>query len=82
MDGTVRLVNKSIQRFGVVTEYGITVFDLQSGELDINQVVSGNLDDLGDQRLLNQTTGAPLSAYVEAIQADAQTARNLVGQLR
>ncbi|MFZ3286209.1 MAG: hypothetical protein WA191_05120 [Telluria sp.] len=80
MDGTVILCNNSIQRFAVRTADGITVFDLQSGELAMHHVVSGNLDDHGDQQLLNLTTAAPLSVYIEAIHADRATAIHLLSQ--
>lgn len=74
--GTVKY--QSSNRFAVITDHGYTVFDIEHGELSIEDRVSGCLDMHGHQDLTNQTTGHKLSAYIEAIQATQQAALDLL----
>jgi hypothetical protein len=78
MKGIIKGIQRN--RIAIFTDYGYTVADVQSGEVNINDVVFGNLDDHGDAELKNQTTGHTLSVYIEAIQASAEIARGMLGQ--
>jgi hypothetical protein len=79
MQGTVQ----SIGRTGLVavfTERGeYTVFDPQGYEsLEVGDQVSGNLDNLGTETLVNNSKGNRFKAFVDCIHADQATARKLL----
>lgn len=78
MKGIVSGHNAQRTRYAIQTDLGYTVADIEDGELNINDVVSGNLDDHGEASLLNHTTGASATVYVEAIQATESAARTLL----
>jgi len=78
LQGIVKGLYKNKQRAAVLTEYGYTVFDIEHGEVSINDLISGNLDDHGSHDLSNQTTGHSLSVYIEAIQASLKSAQSLL----
>lgn len=81
MKGIVRGISKNRVRCAVATDYGFTVFDITSGETFIGDVIVGNLDDHGDATLRSQGSGQKISAYVEAIQASAEFAQQLLDQM-
>lgn len=78
MQGVVKGLSKNAQRVAVLTPEGYTVFDIHDGEVCMNDVITGALDDHGSQDLTNQTTRQKLSVYVEAIQATPAAARSLL----
>jgi hypothetical protein len=76
----MRGIIKGIQRerIAILTDYGYTIADVQDGEFNINDSVSGDLDDHGDCLLVNHTTGQTLSVQVVAIQTNTETARDML----
>lgn len=78
MKGLVKFINKSTDRIAVLTDDGYTVFDIEDGEVNMGDVISGNLNDHGSQNLIDQTKGHTLRVYIEAIQADAISVQSLL----
>lgn len=78
MRGVVRGLSRNRQRVAVLTDDGYTVFDIHEGEVSMNDVISGALDDHGSQDLTNQTTRQTLSVYIEAIHATPKSAQLLL----
>jgi hypothetical protein len=78
MQGIVKGLSKNNQRAAVITDDGYTVFDIESGSVSYNDIISGNLDEHGAEDLTNQTTGQTLSVHIEAIQATASVAQSLI----
>lgn len=74
MKGIVKGLSRDRQRVAVETEYGYTVFDIEDGEADLEDKISGGLDDHGEQDLTNLTTGQTLTVYIDAIQASKKSA--------
>ena len=62
----------------MLTDLGYTVFDIISGEVEIDDVITGPLDEHGHQDLTNLKTRRTLSVYIEAIQATPTAARSLL----
>lgn len=81
MQGIVKRLSKNKQRVAVLTDDGYTVFDLNYGEVFINDTITGALDDHGAQELTNQTTKQRLSVYIEAIQATPAAAQSLLSRI-
>jgi hypothetical protein len=81
MQGTVKGISANKQRIAVITDYGYTVFDIEDGEVESGDVISGYLNEHGSQVLTNQTTGHKLYVYVEAIGASRETAISLLSRL-
>ena len=78
MQGKVVGFSANHNRLAVLTEYGYTVFDIESGNASVYDVLTGNLDDHGSQVLTNQTTGQQMHVYIEAIQASKAAAESLL----
>lgn len=78
MNGTIRGINKRRQRYAIQTSNGYTIADLIDGELNINDEVSGLLDEHGDTMLRNQTTGDIIEVRIEAFYASAESAAKLL----
>lgn len=80
MKGTVKIINTITNRTAVETDYGYTVFDIEHGSVQLNDILSGDLDSHGSQRLRNHTSDDDLEVYVEAVQATQQSAKQLLIQ--
>ena len=78
MQGIVKGLSQNRQRAAVLTDTGYTVFDLVHGEVEVNDVISGDLASHGSQDLSNLTTTHTLSVHIEAIQATTSGARSLL----
>ncbi len=78
MKGIVQGLSRNKVRAAVRTEYGYTVIDIEFGEVSHGDILTGNLDDHGDQQLMNQTSGQTISVYTEAIQASKSAAESLL----
>ena len=78
MKGIVQGWSKNRHRIAVLTDNGYTVFDIEDGQAFIGDIITGNLDEHGDQALTNQTTEQTLSAYIEAIHASKECAESLL----
>lgn len=82
MKGIAQYVSSNRQRVAALTDEGYTVFDIEDGEVNPHDVLSGCLDDHGSTVLSNQTTGQKVHVYIEAIQASQASADHLVGHTR
>lgn len=80
MNGIVKGISSNRQRAAALTDDGYVVFDIEDGEVDIHDRITGCLDDHGHQDLTNQTTGHRLSVCIEAIQATSEAARSLLSR--
>ncbi len=78
MKGIVHNINPSTMRVSVLTDYGYTVFDTDSGNFSIGNTVIGDLDNHGDAVLKMESTGETVSVYIEAIQATKECAESLL----
>lgn len=78
MNGTVKAENKRRQRYAIQTESGYTIADLIDGELNMNDRVSGVLDEHGDAILQNLTTGDVVEVRIESYYATANSAAQLL----
>jgi hypothetical protein len=80
MNGIVRAANHRRQRYAIQTDDGFTVADLIDGELNINDEVSGTLDDHGETMLRNLTTGDLVEVRIDAYYASRESAAQFLAQ--
>lgn len=66
--GIVKIMSANRLRMAALTEHGYTVFDIEDGEADFGDQLSGALDDHGTQTVTNLSTRQPLCVYIEAIE--------------
>lgn len=76
MHGIIKAIRKG--RIAILTNDGYTIADIEYGEANIEDVVTGALDDHGNAALINTTTGDSLDVYIEAIYATASSAGMLL----
>lgn len=63
----------------VETANGITVFELLGlYEVELGDIISGNLESLGDRTFRNETRQESLKVYVQGIHCSPQNARQLM----
>lgn len=74
--GIVRMKNKD--RVAVETDHGYAVLDIQDGDVDIGDIITGHLNDHGSETVTNSTRKQTLSVYIEAIQATRESAQSLL----
>jgi hypothetical protein len=81
MRGTIKLLNLADGIVGVETEHGeYTVFGLlEEYEVALGDVVSGALESLDQQQLLNETRDLMMSVYVEDCELQLADAEARVG---
>ena len=79
MKGTVISVN---QRKGFVaarTDHGITVIELLGGyEVEVGDVLTGDLDTHGGEKLRNETKSETMDVYIQAIHCSPASAQDLM----
>ena len=80
MQGIVKGISANGQRVAVLTEYGYTVFDIEDGDVEPQDVISGYLDEHGSQVLSIQTSGHKIYVYIEAIRASQESALSLLSR--
>ena len=82
MDGTVVLVNQRKGFFAVEVGAGsgdFTVVELlDSCEVAVGDIVSGDLHSHGGEELMNKTQRQSMSVYIQGIHCAASTARAMV----
>lgn len=80
LQGIVKLVNPRRGMIAVETEDGgYTVFELLGGyEIELGDVISGNLESLGREKFTNIRNRQTLDVFVEAVQATLVNARQLL----
>jgi|GEM_PF-3256681 len=77
MKGIVKCMSANKIRVAVLTEYGYTVFDVEGGEIEYGNIITGSLDEHGFQVVTNESTGRKASVYIEAVQASPKSAQAL-----
>lgn len=79
MKASVIAINTKKGFVAVSTENGITVFELLGGyEVEIGDVISGNLDSLGGETFINETQSEEMDVYVQGIRCTESNARQLM----
>ncbi len=79
MKGHVIAVNARKGFVAVSTDDGITVFELLGGyEVEIDDVISGNLDSLGGESFKNETKLEDMEVYVQGIHCTGLDAKSLM----
>jgi len=67
MKGTVVAFNKKKGFAAIETDGGITVAELFSCEADIGDIITGDLENLGDETFNNETQAEEFDVYVIAV---------------
>jgi len=82
MQGTITLVNPRTGCFAVEVEAGdYTVIELtDTCEIEVGDIVSGNLHSPGGESLRNVTRNESMSVYVQGTHCAAETARAMVSR--
>lgn len=79
MRATVQMLNSKTGMVAAQTMEGdYTVFELLGDEVEIGDVVEGNLHSLGGESFLNVSQRQRVEVFVQAIQATRQNATHLV----
>lgn len=80
MKGSVAFINPSIGFFAVMVENNdYTVIETSDiGEFEIGDIVSGNLNSHGDEKIKNITKDQIISVYIQSVHSTASNARGLV----
>lgn len=78
--GIVKFLSANRQRVAVAVDDGFTVFDIEDGEANLSDQLSGALDDHGTQTVTNLSTRQTLCVYIEAIGASQAHAISLCRQ--
>lgn len=79
MKANVIAINNKKSVVAVETANGITVFELLGGyEVELGDVISGRLENLGGETFRNETRRESLDVYVQGIHCSPQNARQLM----
>ncbi len=79
MRAKVIAINHKKNVIAVATANGITVFELLGGyEVELDDVISGRLESLGNEIFRNETRQENLDVYVQGIHCSPQNARQLM----
>lgn len=81
MQGVIRLINTADALAAVETERGgYTVLGLmEECDVSVGDVLSGPLEALDQQTVLNETKGVTMQVYIEDIELTLETAREKIG---
>ncbi len=79
MNGTVIAFNKIKGFAAIKTGGGITVAELFSCEANIGDVITGDLENLGDETFYNDTQSEEFDAYVHGIKCSEADSEKLLG---
>ncbi len=67
MKGEVILINYQKGFIAIQTDYGVSVVELLgSYDVEIGDIISGNLDDCGGEDLFNITQDEEMDTYIQA----------------
>lgn len=78
MKGTVVAFNKKKGFAAIKTESGITVAELFSCEADIGDIISGDLENPGDETFYNDTQSEEFDVYVHDIKCSEEKSKELL----
>lgn len=80
MRATVQMINARTGMVGAQTNDGdYTVFELLGDEVEIGDVVEGDLHALGGETFLNVTQRQRIDVFVQEVHCTRQNARGLLG---
>ncbi|MFV1992795.1 MAG: hypothetical protein ACC635_02735 [Acidiferrobacterales bacterium] len=79
MNGTVITFNKIKGFAAIKTVGGVTVAELFSCEADIGDVITGNLENLGDETFYNTTRSEEFEVYVHGVKCSESDLEKLMG---
>ncbi len=79
MKGSVIAFNKIKGFAAIKTGDGITVAELFSCEADIGDVITGDLENLGDETFYNDTQSEEFDVYVHGIKCSEVDSEKLMG---
>lgn len=81
MQGVIRLINNEDALAAVQTEHGeYSVLGLLGDyDLEVGDVVSGPLQALDEQRVVNETKGVTMAVYIEDIELSLEAALERLG---
>ena len=78
MKGTVVAFNKKKGFAAIETGDGITVAELFSCEADVGDIISGDLDNMGDETFFNDTQSEEFDAYVHGVKCSEEESATLM----
>ncbi len=78
MNGTVIAFNKIKGFAAIKTGGGITVAELFSCEADIGDVITGDLENLGDETFYNSTQSEEFDVYVHGVRCSESDSEKLM----
>ena len=78
MKGTVVAFNQKKGFAAIKTDGGITVAELFSCEAEIGDVITGDLENMGDETFLNETQSEEFDAYVHGVKCSDEESAALL----
>jgi hypothetical protein len=78
MKGTVVAYNQIKGFAAIKTDDGITVVELFSCEADVGDVITGDLDNMGDETFFNDTRSEEFDAYVHGVKCSEDQSSKLM----
>lgn len=78
MKGTVIAFNQKKGFAAIKTDNGITVAELFSCEADIGDIISGDLENMGDETFNNDTQSEEFDAYVHGVKCTDEQSDKLL----
>jgi len=80
MQGTVTYINKAVGLFAVlIANNNYSVIEIpETGDIAIGDLISGNLDSLGEKTLKNLAKNEVMSVYIQSIHSTSTNARGVV----
>lgn len=79
MKGKIALINQKNGLAALITEYEeYTSFEPLNHDIELGDVISGNLESLGSKTWLNETKHEHIDVFVEDIHGSKGTALNII----
>lgn len=67
--GEVKGVNLRTRRVAIINDWGYAIAEIQTGSVQVRDVVEGNVEALGPSIWTNLSTGEPVNVNITHIQA-------------
>ena len=79
MKGKIVLINNRREMAALITERGeYTSFDTRGSDVEIGNIISGDLESVGFEEWLNETNGEKIEVFVEDICGARETALRMI----
>ncbi|WP_457571530.1 hypothetical protein [Desulfovulcanus sp.] len=75
MKGIVRAINPRKGMVAVETSLGYSILELLGDDVEIGDIISGNLDSLGSETVRNETQMENIEVFIQDCHCTAQHAR-------